>query len=110
MRDKQVLCFNNNIIYGEDLVPLKLNLSYRSRAIVLLLQNYCLLSPPFFGGVCVWCCYVIQYCASSSFAVIWIERGDGCCTLIVFLVSCYCNCSVALPQVYISSMEKRLVQ
>ena len=47
--------------------------------------------------VCPWLCYAIL-CILSSFAIILIaEVGAGCFTSIVFLVSCDCYCSVALP-------------
>ena len=49
-------------------------------------------------------CFVIQYCVPSSFAIILIGSvcvcvcggGGGCCTLIVFLVSCYCTVNPVL--------------
>ena len=57
-----MLCFNNNIINGVDLAPVKLHLSppppptgglgaVRSKAEVLLLLVHCLLLLPLFVGV-----------------------------------------------------------
>ena len=42
-------------------------------------------------------CYALL-CVLSSFAIIWKRKREraGCFAFIVFWVSCYCKCSVAL--------------
>ena len=58
------------------------------------------------------CCWFVVYCYSHCsgsvfvscfivrcfFVIILVGKGESCCfTLFVFLVSCDCYCSVALP-------------
>ena len=43
-------------------------------------------------------CFVVRYLVCfSSFAIILMTKRAGCFSLIVFLVSCDCWCSVNLP-------------
>ena len=37
------------------------------------------------------------FSVSSSFAIISLGKRVGCFTIIVFLMSCSCKCSVSLP-------------
>ena len=48
------------------------------------------------GSVFVFVWYVLLY-VHSSFAIILTRKRIGCFAFIVFQVSCYCKCSVALP-------------
>ena len=66
----------------------------RSKAVVLLLLLYCFMFLLLFYGVLCW--YALL-CVLSSFAIILTRRNAGCFALIVFLLSCCCLCSVALP-------------
>ena len=52
MRTKLFLCFNNNIVLCEDLVPAKCiyHPKWLSKAVVLLLMNHCLIELPFIVG------------------------------------------------------------
>ena len=45
-------------------------------------------------------CCALLCCLSVSFSFDWEERAD-CFTLFVFMVSCDCYCSVALPHVVV---------
>ena len=68
-----------------------------SEAMVLLLLIRCLLFLPLYGFCnCSMFCFEVLS-ALSSFAMDG-EEDAGCFTLFVFLVSCVCYCSVALPR------------
>ena len=65
---------------------------------VLLLLICCLLLLPLFTGSVFGTCFVNQYVVPFWFYNhLDGEERAGCFTLIVFLMSCVCLCSVALP-------------
>ena len=62
----------------------------------LLLASFSCKSFQFFNPVFVVAWYALLY-IHSSFAIILTRKRAGCFALIVFQMSCYCKCSVALP-------------
>ena len=66
-----------------------------SKVVVLLLLIQCCLLVPLMGSM-----FVALFCVLSSSFCIHIngEERAVCFTLFIFLVSCDCYCSMALPQ------------
>ena len=66
--------------------------------VFLLLFNHCFCTSPFVGALCLVCdllciiLYPLQICNYLD-----EEERANCFILIVFLMSCDCGCSVALP-------------
>ena len=70
MRAKQYLCFNNNIISGEDLKPVKMHLSppvakanVCSKAMARLSLIHCFVFPPLLAVV--QCLVIVLLCITS---------------------------------------------
>ena len=97
MRAKRVLCFINNRIHGEDLVPKpppSPPLAWAavcSKVVVLLLLIYCLLfsHPLWVFSVRSSFCYSVL-CVLSGFAITLMQKRDLDIALIDFLMSCHC--------------------
>ena len=75
--------------------PQWLGLPSNPKAVFLLLLIYCLMYLPIF--VVVLCLSFFWYAFLCIFLFLDGEERAGCLALIVFLTSCYCTCSVALP-------------
>ena len=67
MRAKQVLCFNNSIIYGEDLAPYKCTLGQRGFRCIpfqcsgsVVVDSLFIVSPIVCGGLVFGQCLVIR--------------------------------------------------
>ena len=75
------------------------NATVRSKAVVLLLIIYYFMYIPLFVGVLCWSLfrYALLYVLSSFAIFLTRKKEPGCFTFIVFLMSCYCKCPVALP-------------
>ena len=108
LRFPLILCFNNNIIKGEDLEPVKCIYppphththvalaAVRSKAVVLLLLICCLVASNWSWG---FSCCALRF-ALSNFAIILKKKREeraGCFAFIVLRLSCYCKSSLTLP-------------
>ena len=55
---------------------------------------------PLFVGVLCWSLFwYVYFCVLSSFEIMLMRKREraGCLAFIVFKMSCYCKCPVALP-------------
>ena len=91
---KQMLCFDNSRIQGED-PSLWLHCCTFQGDGSVVVDSLFLIAPDVCGFLCLVPVYVMQYL--MSFLVFFtVEERAGCFTLIVFLLSCSSTCKYVM--------------